>query len=96
VKIVGTFALMVVCGVIAFLTAVSFLMNLGLKLHDSYEYYGSFPSVLFVFAFGLLGFVSPGLLVWWLERNRWKFGLREVLFAITAIAILLGGYSLSL
>jgi hypothetical protein len=69
-KFIGTLALMVVCGVIAFLAAVSFLMNLGLKLHGNYEYYGSFPSVLFVYASGGLGFVSPALLVWWLGQKQ--------------------------
>jgi hypothetical protein len=96
VKILGTLLLMVVCGIIAFLTAISFLMNVGLKLHGNYEYYGSFPWVLFIYISGIVGFVSPRLLVWWLEKNNWKFGLRELLITVTAIAILLGAYALSL
>jgi hypothetical protein len=95
-KFISALALMVVCGIAAFLAAASFMMNLGLKLHANYEYYGTFPSVLFVYGCGVVGFVSPALLVWWLRRNNWKFGLRELLIAVSAIGFLLAAYAWSL
>jgi hypothetical protein len=95
-KILGTLALMVTCGVIAFGAAVSFLMNLGLKLHDNYEYYGGFLGLVFTIGSGAIGFVAPTILVWHLDKNSWRVSLRALFIAVFVVAVLLGAYSLSL
>jgi hypothetical protein len=46
--ILGTFALMIICGAGAALTTLSWLMNLGLKHYDNYEYYGQTPAVFLI------------------------------------------------
>ena len=87
IKILFTFALMMVCGAFSLVLGIYFLMNLGMKLHTNYEYYGSLPAVILC---GAVGFTTSGLLVWWLDRNGWKISLRALLIAITIISILLG------
>ena len=84
-------AVMVACGVVASGTAIVFFMNLGLKHHDNYEYYGSLPVLLLVYGAGLAGFVIPGLVVWRLRSNEppWQFSLRSLLVAMTVIAVAL-------
>ncbi len=63
-KTAAMLAVMVACGVVASGTAIVFFMNLGLKHHDNYEYYGSLPVLLLVYGAGLTGFLIPGFLVW--------------------------------
>jgi len=95
-KIVGTLALMVTCGFIAFGTAASFLMNLGLKLHDNYEHYGGFLGLVFVIGSGTIGFVTPAILVWYLDKNSWRISLRALFIVMFVVAVILAVYSLSL
>jgi hypothetical protein len=94
-KIFGTIALMVAGSVVAFGAAVTFLMNLGLKHHDNYEYYGGFPGMLFILGCASIGFISPAILVWYLDRNSWRVSLRGFFIAMFVVAVVLGIYSLS-
>jgi hypothetical protein len=93
-KILGTLALMVASGFLAIVMAATFLMNLGLKLHDNYEYYRSPFSMVLMVACGIAGFAIPELLIWSLQRSR-QFGLRTLFAFMTAIALLLGIYAWS-
>ena len=90
-KAAAMLAVMVACGVVAFATAVVFFMRLGLKQHNNYEYYGSWPVLMLVYGVGLAGFLIPGLLVWRLssKQPRWQFSLRSLLVAMTVIAVAL-------
>jgi hypothetical protein len=94
-KVIGMIALMTVCGLVAMLMAASFLMNLGLKLHDNYEYYGALAIPVVVLC-GVAGFAAPALFAWWLKENDWKFGLRDIFVIIAVVAVVLGIYALSL
>lgn len=90
-KAAATLALMIACGIVAFATAIAFFMNLGLRHHNNYEYYGSGPALVFVFGCGFAGFIFPGLLVWRLSSTEspWQFSLRSLLVAVTVIAVAL-------
>jgi hypothetical protein len=94
-KVIGTIVLMIVCGGVAMLMAASFLMNLGLKLHDNYEYYGSIAIPVIVLC-GIAGLVAPAWFALWLKENNWKFGLRHLFIIIAVVAVVLGVYALSL
>lgn len=96
VTVLGGFALMVACGLIAFGGAVTFLMNLGLKLHNNYEYYGRFfLARAFMYGSGAIGFVTPGVILWQLRNRNVRFSLRLLLLVTTVVAILIGLYGLS-
>ena len=88
--IIGTFALMATCGAGAFLATLRLLMTLGMKLHDDKDYYGQTPGVALICVAGALGFAAPGFIVWHLYKSGWRFSLRTLLIAITAIALILG------
>ena len=94
-KIIGTIALMIVCGIVAMLMAATFLMNLGLKRHDNYEYYGSIAIPVIVLC-GIAGFMAPAVFALWLKENGWKFGLRDLFIIIAIAAVILGIFALSL
>jgi hypothetical protein len=88
--ILGTFAAMVICGAGAALTTLNFLMKLGLKHYDNYEYYGQTPAVLLIPLAAIIGFATPGILVWWLRSNRWRISMRAMFTIMTLIAAILG------
>jgi hypothetical protein len=88
--ILGTFGLMIICGAGAALTALSCLMRLGLKHYDNYEHYGQTPAVLLIPLAAVIGFATPGILVWWLRNNRWRISVRAMLIIMTVIAAILG------
>ena len=71
-KILWTLALMVVCGVVAFVATLASLMELGLKLHNNYEYYGGYPAVLLIYGCGIIGFLAPAVVVWYLQRQEMR------------------------
>jgi hypothetical protein len=71
-------------------------MNLGLKQHDNYEYYGGTFGLVIVIVSGIIGFVAPGILVWYLNKSSWQVSLRTFLIAMFVVAVILGIYSLSL
>jgi hypothetical protein len=89
-KIVGIALCMAACGLAAFLGAIAFLMNLGLKRHGNYEHYGSPPFVALIYLAGALGFLAPAVLYWRLRGQAWRFSVAEALIALTAAALLLG------
>jgi hypothetical protein len=60
-KMLGIFTLMVVCSVVAFVAALTFLMGLGSKLHDNYEYYGGGSALIFAYGCGAIGFLAPAI-----------------------------------
>jgi hypothetical protein len=88
--ILGTFALMIICGAGAAFTTLSCLMHLGLKHHNTYEYYGQAPAVFLIPLAAIIGFATPGFLVWWLRNDRWRFSMRALLIIMTLIATILG------
>ena len=88
--ITGTFILMVACGAAATIGTISFLMSLGLKYHDNYEYYGKMPAVLLIPFAAVVGFVVPGVVIWRLHHNRWRVSLRALLVSTTVLAVLMG------
>ncbi len=90
--IVGTLLLMVVSGIVTYVTAIVILMELGTKFHGNYEYYGSFPALILLYGLGAIGFLAPGVVVWYLHKRGppWRFSLRTLLIATTVIAIVLG------
>jgi hypothetical protein len=68
------------------------LMDLGTKHHNNYEHYGQTPAVALIYLAGALGFLAPGVIVWYL-RNRpisWRFSLRALLLVMTVLAVALG------
>jgi hypothetical protein len=88
--ILGTFAAMVICGAGAALTTLNYLMKLGLERYDNYEHYGQTPAVFLIPLAAIIGFTAPGILVWWLQNNRWRMSLRALLVIMTVVALLLG------
>jgi hypothetical protein len=91
-KSLGTLALMAVCGAAAFAGMLAFLMKLGLKRHDNYEYYGGKFGLILMFGAAAVGFLVPGFVVWGLSYRefRWQFSLRSLLITMTLIALVLG------
>ena len=93
--ILGTFALMVICGVGALLGTLSYFMNLGMKHYNNYEHYGQTPAVALIFAAGAMGFFAPLVVAWYLYNNPvrefpGRFSLRTLLIIMTLVAILVG------
>jgi hypothetical protein len=90
--ITGTFALMAACGVGAFMMTLMLLMDLGTKHHNNYEYYGQTPAAALIFVAGALGFLAPGIVVWYWRKSQilWQFSLRALLIAITLVAVVMG------
>jgi hypothetical protein len=58
--ILGTIAFMVVFGVVAFVATILVLMQLGLSLHDNYEYYGQYPFL--VWGPAVIAFLTPAVI----------------------------------
>ncbi len=93
--IAGTVLLMMVSGIVAYVTAIVIVMELGSKFHGSYEYYGVKGGLLtgiLLYSVGAIGFLAPGVVVWYLNKRGppWRFSLRAMLIAMTVIAVLLG------
>ena len=62
------------------------------KFHDNYEYYGSYWIVILLYGLSAIGFLAPGVAVWYFHKREppWHFSLRSLLVATTLIAVLLG------
>lgn len=90
--VVGTLLLMVVSGVVTYVTTIVILMGLGTKFHDNYEYYGGHLALTLLYGLGAIGFMVPGVVVWYLDKRGppWRFSLRTLLVATTLIAVVLG------
>ena len=73
-RILGTLALMVVCGVVAYVATLTSLMELGSKLHNNYEHYGGYPAGVLIYGCGIIGFLVPGVVVWYLHRRATRNG----------------------
>jgi hypothetical protein len=92
----GTFVLMAVCGIGAFVLTAFSLFELGLALHGNYEIYTQYPhshGIALCFVIGAIGFLAPGFIVWKLHTGYKfpsQFSLRNLLIAATIIAIVLG------
>ena len=73
-KIVAAVGWMAVSGAVTFFVTVLVLMELGTRLHRSYEYFGQYPVLLW--GPTVVGFLAPGVAVWYLDRRgikkRWK------------------------
>lgn len=97
VTVVGALALMVACGLAAYVGALTFLIQLGSKIHGNYEYYGRYPSSgVFIFASGAIGFVIPGVILWHLRNHNFRFSLRTLFIVLTVVAIITAIYAVSL
>jgi hypothetical protein len=96
-KIIGTLVLMIICGTLAYVAALAFLMNLGSKLHQNYEYYGSSAALVFVYGAGLAGFLTPGIVVYHQRKRErpWQFSLAFLFVLMTLNAIMVGIYAFS-
>lgn len=68
--IVGTLALMVVSGIVTLPVTFLILMSLGSARHDgNVEYYFyTFPALVWVPA--VIGFLTPGVVVWYRLKRR--------------------------
>jgi hypothetical protein len=71
-KMAATVVSMVVSGAVTLFVAILILTELGTKFHNNYEYYGQYP-VLF-WGPALIGFLAPGVVVWYLDRRGIKKG----------------------
>ncbi len=73
-------------------------MNLGLKYHGNFEYYRGYSTMILIYAFGALGFLAPGVILWNLQNRTppWQFSLRALLIAMALIAVLVTIYTFSL
>jgi len=94
-KVVGTLALMVVSGIVLYVTAILIVMELGIKFHGNFEYYAQNYPILglpFIFGLGAIGFLAPGVVVWHLHKRErpLQFSLRTLLIAMTLICVVLG------
>lgn len=96
-KVVGALLVMAACGVAAFVATITFFMNLGLKRHGNYEYYGSWPVAGLIYLAGAIGFLAPGMVMWRLRARPIpsQFSLRSVLIAMTLVAVLAGLIAIS-
>jgi hypothetical protein len=70
--ILGTLVLMVASGIVTLVVAIFFFAGLGLRLHDNYEYYGKYP--LLFFGPAAIGFLAPGVVVWYLHKRGTRKG----------------------
>jgi hypothetical protein len=69
-KVVGTLALMVTSGVIAYAVEWQIIWELGRRLQGDDIYYWRYPAVNLGFhSFAIIGFLAPGMLVWYLHRK---------------------------
>ncbi|TWU28472.1 hypothetical protein [Bythopirellula polymerisocia] len=92
----GIAFLMLAGGIAGLMYSVTFLMNLGLKYHDNYEYYRGFLAGCFVWLAGPIGFATPGIMYWYFRTHEVRFSLRALLLATTLVAALSGLYAFSL
>ena len=67
-KILWTLALMVVCGVVAYVATLASLIVLGLTLHKNYQYYEA--ASLLIPGCGIIGFFSLAVVVSYLQRQE--------------------------
>ena len=97
-RVVATFAAMVVCGAGTLIGTVLTLMKLGSQYHNNYEYYGmNYPGL--VWGPAVLGFFTPGFLVWYLEKrgytNAWKIlGTLPLIIGNAAMVMMAVHYSI--
>jgi hypothetical protein len=87
--------LMVACGIGAYVLAMILLMDLGSRFHGNYEYYGQTLAIALIFVAGALGFLAPGIVVWYLliTKQPLRFSLRTLLVAMTIVAVLLAVFA---
>lgn len=92
VGVVGTLLLMAGSGIVTYVTMIVILMGLGTKFHGNYEYYGSYSALILLYGLGAIGFLAPGVVVWYLHKRGppWHFSLRTLLIAMTLLAFVLG------
>jgi hypothetical protein len=93
--VVGTAALMLGGGLVAFFGALNALMGLGTKNHGIYDYYAytyPLPSILFMIGTTATGFIAPGVIVWYLHKHSWRISLRTLFIMMTLAAVLVAIY----
>ena len=73
-KFLGTLAIMAVSGIVTYAATIGVLMELGSKLHGNKDYYGGVSALILLYGFGAIGFVVPGVVVWYLHRRATKNG----------------------
>ena len=98
--VLATVALMAAGGLLVISLALTMVMGLGSKNHGIYDYYGyTYPLLFIVFMLGTtaFGFAAPGVIVWRLHKNHWKFGLRALFVTMTVVAVFVAicAYTLS-
>ena len=93
--VLGTVALMAAGGFAMFYLSLTVAMGLGSKNHGIYDYYGyTYPFLFVAFMLGTmaLGFVAPGVIVWRLHKNSWRFSIRAIFIVMTVVAVLVAIY----
>jgi hypothetical protein len=94
--VLGTVALMAAGGFAMFSLALSIAVRLGSKNHGIYDYYGyTYPYLFVAFMLGAmaLGFVAPGVIVWRLHKNSWRFSIRALFIIISVVSVLVAAYA---
>ena len=72
--IVGTLALMVVSGIVTFFAVSFFLFNFALQHYDNYMYYDTHPVSALAWGAIVIGFLAPGVVVWYLHKRTTRKG----------------------
>ena len=83
-KIVRILAAMVASGIVALFVTLLTLMKLGSKFHGNYEYYGQYP--VLIWGAALIGFLTPGLLAWYMDRRGYK-RTRKIVGTLTLVVV---------
>lgn len=91
--VLAVFLSMLISGFASMAGVIVFLMNLGLKYHDNYEYYGAiwlngYPALFLMCLAGAIGFAAPGVICWRLSDRKVRFSVRTALLITTFVAIL--------
>ncbi|QEG34764.1 hypothetical protein Pr1d_20480 [Bythopirellula goksoeyrii] len=92
----GIVFVMLAGGVAGVMYSMTFFMNLGLKYHDNYEYYGGTLATCFLWLAAAVGFATPGIIFWHFRNREVRFSLRTLLITITVVAALAGLYAFSI
>ena len=69
-KLATVLGVSILSGIVCFFGSILFLMRLGLRRFDNYEYYGQYP-LLYVGS-GIVGFALPWILFWALIKFSGK------------------------
>ena len=61
---------MVVSGIVTHVVVLLIWMELGSQLHGQYDYYAKYPALVLVWGPDTIGFLAPGVILWYLHKRR--------------------------